>query len=747
MYLLNRLRSPATSLHTKLMLTLAILVTLVVVFVSYTLLERERGNRFMELEGRADRMIDLVSHSVAYSVWNVDLAAIDEQLASLTSDPEIAQIGITVIGYGKLREIIKPMGALIDPIVRVQAINFATAETGSQKIGEVRVVLTRALVEQAIIKAHRAVWVFVVMVLVVLYAVTSVLLRRMVSVPVNHLEAMVDRIALGDLDARCAIDSGDDLGRLAVRVNTMADRLRESDGSLRDSETRLQFVLDGSQLGYWDWDIETGAVTRNARWAEMLGYTLKEVEYSVKQWTDLHHPDDQTFAWKSINDHLEGRAPAHKIEYRMRAKDGQYKWILDQAKIVSWDAQGKPLRMCGTHTDITERKLDEQEREKLQNQLIQAQKMESVGQLAGGVAHDFNNMLSVILGYAELAMDQVDPSSSLYQELQEIYNAGKRSTDITGQLLAFARKQTIAPRVLDLNETVEGMLNMLRRLIGEDITLAWLPVLGLGKVKMDPSQLDQLLANLCVNARDAIAGVGKVIVETGKVTLDEEYCKDHPGFMPGDFILIVVSDDGCGMDKEILLKIFEPFYTTKEVGQGTGLGLATVYGIVKQNNGFVNVYSELGHGTTFKVYLPVYLSASGDIQTKSIPEINMGGTETILIVEDDAMVLKMGKTMLERLGYTVLTANTPMDAIQLTKANASRIHLVMTDVVMPGMNGRDLAEQLHHLDPQSKILFMSGYTADVIAHRGILDEGVCFIHKPFSIRDLAIKVRGALEQK
>ena len=743
----TRHNPPATSLHTKLMLTLAILVTLAVACVAYVLLERERETRFMELEGRADRMTDLVSHSVAYSVWNVDLAAIDEQLASLASDPEVAQFSITAVGYGKLREVTKPLGSLDDPIVRIQPINFVTAETGSQKIGEVRIVLTRALVEQAITETQRAFWVLVAVILAVLYGATFVLLKRIVSAPVNHLEAMVDKIALGDLDAQCIVESGDELGRLAMSVNTMADQLRESDGSLRDSEKRLQFVLDGSQLGYWDWDIETGHVTRNARWAEMLGYTLEEIEYSVKQWTDLHHPDDQNLAVTSINDHLEGRTPAHKIEYRMRTKDGQYKWILDQAKIVSWDAQGKPLRMCGTHTDITERKMAEQEREKLQNQLNQAQKMESIGQLAGGVAHDFNNMLSVILGYTDLALDQVDPSSSLYHDLLEIHTAAKRSADITRQLLAFARKQTIAPVILDLNEAVEGMLKMLQRLIGEDITLAWLPGSGLEQIKIDPSQLDQLLANLCVNARDAIAGVGKVTVETGMRTFDEVYCKDHPGFTPGNFVLLVVSDDGCGIEKEVLLKIFEPFYTTKAVGQGTGLGLATVYGIVKQNDGFVNVYSEPGHGTTFNIYLPVHLGVSRNIQAKTIPEVNLGGTETILIVEDDAMVLKMGKSMLERLGYTVLTANAPAEAIQLAEANASRIHLVITDVVMPDMNGRDLAAQLCSLDSDCKILFMSGYTADVIAQRGILDEGVCFIHKPFSIKDLAVKVRGALKQK
>jgi PAS domain S-box-containing protein len=532
----------------------------------------------------------------------------------------------------------------------------------------------------------------------------------------------------------------------AIGVHQDISGRKQAEESIRVSEERLKFVLDGSQLGFWDWNIETGDVVRNEQWAAMLGYTLEEIEASVHQWTDLQHPDDRAAAARSIQDHLSGLTPEHKIEYRLQTKDGQYKWILDQAKIVSRDSQGKPLRMSGTHTDITPRKLAESEREKLQAQLSQSQKMESVGRLAGGVAHDFNNMLNVILGYAELAMDQIAPNHPIHGALEEILNAARRSAEITRQLLAFARKQTIAPKVLDLNETVEGMLKMLRRLIGENIALAWIPAPDIWPVRMDPSQLDQILANLCVNARDAIADVGRITIETGKVTFDEAYCADHPGFIPGDYVMLAVSDNGSGIAPEILENLFEPFFTTKDVGQGTGLGLATVYGIVKQNKGFINVYSEPEKGTTFRIYL--FRHQDDTIQkSRKDPTIpDSRGNETILLVEDEPAILKMAAMMLERLGYSVLGANSPGQAIGLAHEHAGEIHLLMTDVIMPEMNGKDLAGHLRAMYPNLKCLFMSGYSANVIAHHGVLDTGVNFIQKPFSRQELAASVRKSLSK-
>ena len=399
------------------------------------------------------------------------------------------------------------------------------------------------------------------------------------------------------------------------------------------------------------------------------------------------------------------------------------------------------LRMEAAHRS------SEHKRKSLEGQLIQALKMESVGRLAGGVAHDYNNISSIIIGYSELALAKVEQGDPLHEDLMEIFTAAKRSTDITRQLLAFARQQTIAPKVLDLNDTIGNMLKMLRRLIGEDIDLAWLPGAETWPVKMDPSQVDQILVNLCVNARDAIDDVGKVTIETKNISFDEDYCADHAGFVPGDYVMLAVSDDGIGIAPETLDKIFEPFFTTKGPGQGTGLGLATVYGIAGQNNGFINVYSEPKKGTTIKLYLPRHIGRADEAHSENNLKISLNrGSETVLLVEDDGSILKLGKRILEDLGYAVMSSTSPREAAKQAEEYTGDINLLITDVVMPEMNGRELSEQLQSLYPNLKTLFMSGYTANVIAHRGVLEDGVCFMSKPFSKKEMAVKVREVLDE-
>jgi CheY-like chemotaxis protein len=372
--------------------------------------------------------------------------------------------------------------------------------------------------------------------------------------------------------------------------------------------------------------------------------------------------------------------------------------------------------------------------------------MESIGRLAGGVAHDFNNMLGVILGHAELGLTRVEPSDPVCADLNDIRKAVERSAGLTRQLLAFARRQVVAPRVLAVNEAVAGLLKMLQRLIGEDIELCWLPATGVWPVRMDPSQLDQVLANLCVNARDAIAGMGRVTITTANVTVDEADGVARVDASPGDYVRIAVSDDGQGIDADVAAHIFEPFYTTKEHGKGTGLGLATVYGAVRQNNGFITVASEPGHGATFSIHLPRHAAADGASPVADAVVSNPRGTETILLVEDEEALLSLAGMLLEQLGYRVLPAGSPDAALRFAQEHGSAIDLLLTDVIMPEMDGKALACSVRVLRPTIKLMYMSGYTADVIAPHGVLDGVTHFIQKPFRFQELAAKVREALDK-
>jgi two-component system sensor histidine kinase EvgS len=519
-------------------------------------------------------------------------------------------------------------------------------------------------------------------------------------------------------------------------------QVAEKTHALQESLDRFKYVFEAANVGK-SITLPTGEVNANKAYADFLGYTQEELK--GRKWQDFTPADDIETIEKRIGRLLTGEKRADRFEKRYVHKNGTLLWA-DVSVALRRDARGNPLYFMTTVVDITERKKIEAEHDTLQSQLLQAQKMESVGRLAGGVAHDYNNMLSVIIGYAQFGMDKTDPEDELHADLQEILTAAERSTDITRQLLAFARKQTIDPKVLDLNDTLESMLKMIRRLIGEDIDLSWKPKPGVWPVKMDPSQLNQILVNLCVNARDAISDVGKITIETDNVRFDDAYCADHAGFIPGEYVLLAVSDDGCGMDRETLGKIFEPFYTTKGVGKGTGLGLSVIYGIVKQNKGFINVYSEPGKGTTFRLYFTRHAEKAGPVETVAAKETPAGSGETLLVVEDEASILKLTRRILQGLGYSVLTAASPGEAVALAKEHDRDIHLLITDVIMPEMNGRDLAEKLQADHSNLKVLFMSGYTANVIAHHGVLDTDVHFIQKPFSNKDLAVKVRKALEK-
>lgn len=533
--------------------------------------------------------------------------------------------------------------------------------------------------------------------------------------------------------AHVLVKDGAPLGLMTIHRDITESKLATA--ALQESEKVYRDLFNNTQVAMFRTRLDGSEILNaNEKFLELFGWNREEIigGPSVVHWADPAQRDEMVRRLKA-----EGRVV--DFECKMLNKQAELRDC-----IVSLSLYREEAILIGSIMDVTGLNRAKRERDALQEQLNQAQRLESVGRLAGGVAHDFNNMLGVILGHAELAMQQLDPEDSLLAALTEIRKAAARSADLTKQLLAFARRQTIAPRVLDLNETVEGTLNMLRRLIGEDIALAWLPAPSAQSVRVDPSQIDQLLTNLCVNARDAISGIGNITIETGAACFDDEYCTVHSGFIPGEFVMLAVSDDGLGMDRETLGKIFEPFYTTKGVGEGTGLGLSTVYGIVKQNNGFINVYSEPGQGTTFKIYLPRAESENSE-NSPAPPARDLRGKETVLLVEDEEPLLVLGKTILQRHGYEVLTTNSPMEALRMVQEYSGPVHLLITDVVMPEMNGKDLRDKLVILKPDLKGIFMSGYTANVIAHHGILDEGVSFLQKPFSVQALLEKVRDVLD--
>jgi PAS domain S-box-containing protein len=526
-------------------------------------------------------------------------------------------------------------------------------------------------------------------------------------------------------------------GAVVIVQDITESKLAEE--ALRESEERFRHTFytspDAITLGRLR---EAVFVDVNEGFTKLTGYERDEVigrtAFELNIWAD---PKDR----EKMVAELTQKGFCDNMEALFRRKDGSLGVGLLSGKIINLG--GIPHTIAVTR-DISEIKRVEEERKRLEAQLLQAQKMESVGRLAGGVAHDFNNMLGVILGRAELALASLSPTDPIRKDILDIQSAAKRSAELTRQLLAFARRQTAEPRVLDINDTIQGMLGMLRRLIGEDIELAWIPGDGVWPVRIDPAQVDQILANLVVNARDAISDVGRITIESENCILGEQYCHDRPYVAPGRYVLITVTDSGCGMTKDVMDRIFEPFFTTKEVGKGTGLGLATVYGIVKQNEGYINVYSEVGRGTSFKIYLPAYLEKAYDTPNAREDIGPSGGQETILLVEDEPMLLDIERNMLERLGYKVLTALGPVKALEILNCHEAQIDLLITDVVMPEMNGRDLWEKASALRPSMKCLFTSGYTANVVARHGVLKEGVNFIQKPMTISELDKKIRKAL---
>ena len=532
----------------------------------------------------------------------------------------------------------------------------------------------------------------------------------------------------------------DESGKVTRITGTVQDitRRKLAEAHKQDLATELEEILNSLPDAVIYADTERRIKKVNPAFTKIFGYRPEEV---LGKKTRILYRSDQEYKEQGrqrYNSRVSQKWEPYEI-YHVR-KDGT-EFITETVGTPVRNSRGEVVGLLGLVRDITGQK-------QMQERIRQMEKMESVGRLAGGVAHDFNNMLSVILGHTEMTLNVLDADHPLRENLEEVKKAGERSANLTRQLLAFARRQTVSPEVLDLNDTISSIIKMLERLIGEDIELLWKPAEELMPVKIDPGQVDQILANLAINSRDAIGhNPGTVTIETGNASFSAEYCSANPGYIPGDYVKLVVRDNGCGISEEIRSHIFEPFFTTKDGEQGTGLGLATVYGIVKQNGGFINVSSEIGEGTCFSIFLPCYLGKESPLSGGATPEQIERGNETILLVEDEPAILKMTTMMLELEGYAVIPAETPGKAIQLAREHPGNIDLLLSDVVMPEMNGRDLARNILSLYPDIKRLFMSGYTADVIAHQGVLDEGVNFIQKPFSKDEIVTRIRKILDRE
>jgi two-component system cell cycle sensor histidine kinase/response regulator CckA len=532
-------------------------------------------------------------------------------------------------------------------------------------------------------------------------------------------------------------DQGSTIGFMAIQRDIterrqMEERRRQSEDALRQSEEQYRGLFDSSPVPTWVFDTETMrflAVNETA----VRHYGYSRDEFLRMKVTEIRSAEDATRLTE-----LARSARPGVIRYgiwRHRRKDGT---AIDADITGQAFETGNRRAMIVYAQDVTAQRL-------LEEQFRQAQKMEAVGRLAGGVAHDFNNLLSVILSYASMTVSSLPADSPLREDIGEVERAALRAAELTGQLLAFSRRQVLQPRVVDLNESLVKMERMLRRLLGEDVELAIVGTPSLWRVKVDPGQIEQVVMNLAVNARDAMPSGGRLTIETDNVMLDDVYARAHPGTAPGPHVMMAVSDNGVGMAEATRSHIFEPFFTTKEVGRGTGLGLSTVLGIVQQSGGSIWVYSEVGKGTTFKLYFPRSEQVGEEIRHRSsgAPRLHRG--ETILLAEDEEQVRHLVRSILVRNGYQVLAASTPAEAIDLAERHSGQIHLLLTDLVMPGMDGRKLARRMISSRPDVKVLYVSGYTGQVLVSHGALDEGVAFLQKPITPGALLDKVREVLD--
>lgn len=712
-------------------ITLAVVTSILFFNIVFSLffINREMDREESSLNHKISQTNTLMKTINAVPLWSVDLLALKSNMDLIFNTPEVVAVYLEdvtgVIQIDREKDDKPDERFLVTHDVEITKKDIT--------IGKASIVYSKGMLQGKMIDLILEKVLFtlglIILTILVIFFITRYLVR-----PVNEIIEGLKKVDRGDFSSRLNITTHDEFKEIETYFNKMVSTINTEVGSRKEKEkellaTRNYLSTVFNSLSSMLISVnEEGKITHlNAAAENFTGVSASEVSKYIQEVVPFIKDYQDR-----LNDVIsENQATTLKIN---NSETGQF-FNMSISPVIFEGEKGAVIRL----DDVTEL-------EKKDQQLQQARKMETIGRLAGGIAHDFNNMLNVIIGHSDMLIQGLAPSSPAYSGIEKIREAACRSAELTKQLLAFARKQPIAPRPVSLNEAISEMMNMLQRLISEDISLNFYPEKELWRVSLDPAQIDQIMANLCINARDAISGAGNITIKTKNLVLDQNPDPDENDFKPGEYVALMVIDNGGGMDKETLQTVFEPFFTTKQSGKGAGLGLATVYGIVKQNNGLIDIDSEPGYGTSVKIYLPRHVDAAQCITTgHASAEPLHQGHETILIAEDEGAILEIAVKMLEHLGYTVLAASTPREAIRLAREHHGDIDLLITDVVMPEINGRELVEIIKSEYPEIKSLYISGYTADVIADRGVLNEDVDFLSKPFTISELSSALRNLLK--
>jgi PAS domain S-box-containing protein len=721
-------------------LTVALIVMVVVVSaatVSLSYLNISQKTR-AQLEEKADEYIASLVGILEIPLWDLDERSLKRTGDAYAQNELFEKLKFTDnmgnVFFDFKRESTAPLVSRVSPILHQ-----------GQVVGSVEIALTAKYYAEANRQLLLSSVGTLLGIILVLVLATGFLLRMLLNKPLDRLGDIVNAYAAGRYDSSEHDIPFIEFHSLVCVLGEMGNKISSQMTELQNAEKKYRSIFENAVEGIFQTTPEGQILHANPAMARILGYdSAEELTGTVIDIGRLYAEPERREEFVRLMKEGKNVSGFHVQLFR---KDEDVVWVSLHARPV-FDETGELLLMEGILEDITEHKRAETEHVKLEEQLRQSQRMEAVGLLAGGIAHDFNNLLTPILGYSELLIADFPLEDSRHQKLQQIKQAAERAKEMTHRLLAFSRKQIIELKAVDLGSIINHIEHMLRRTIREDITIEVGTSPSLSLVRADAGQIEQVLLNLSINAQDAMPQGGTLTIEAVDIDLDESYTSTHLEVVPGEYVMLAVSDTGIGIDEESMGHVFDPFFTTKETGKGTGLGLSSVYGIVKQHGGSISVYSEKNHGSTFKIFLPRIVAEGVTIKDhEPLPEDVARGHETILVVEDDEMVRILASAMLQDLGYEVLVAENPEHCARLAREHRGPIHLLLTDVVMPEMNGKELSEQLRLLLPGLKVLFMSGYTNNVIVHHGVLHNDVHFIQKPFSVHTLSQKVRNALDSQ